>query len=176
MPYTKIRLRGTKYCESESYGQGDENGIFIDVFRLDNSPVNYILARWQYVCAKYYLAYALSKRSFRTASFKKRIMMYLTFPLRLRFVRHFIIGQSKKYGKDTDPYLACYYTRYRYHNSIIKREYLGKPNYVEFENTKVPIPQRWHEYLSYIYGDYMTPPPAKEQVGLHLKGVDFGKY
>ena len=34
---------------------------------------------------------------------------------------------------------------------------------VPFEDIEVRIPKRYHEYLTYIYGDYMTPPPPEKR-------------
>lgn len=36
---------------------------------------------------------------------------------------------------------------------------------VPFEDTKVRLPKYYDEYLTYIYGDYMTPPPADKRQG-----------
>ena len=52
----------------------------------------------------------------------------------------------------------------------------GKPCRVPFEDTMLPVPERYHDYLTQLFGDYMTPPPADQQVGLHSIEIDFGKY
>jgi len=36
---------------------------------------------------------------------------------------------------------------------------------VEFEGHLLPAPQKWHEYLTATYGDYMTPPPPEKRNG-----------
>ena len=40
-------------------------------------------------------------------------------------------------------------------------EYVMMP----FEDTEVRVPKCYHEYLTYMYGDYMTPPPVSERDG-----------
>lgn len=39
--------------------------------------------------------------------------------------------------------------------------------YVEFEDTKMPIPKGYDEYLTIVFGDYMTPPPKEKQKPHH---------
>ena len=47
---------------------------------------------------------------------------------------------------------------------------------IPFSDFNVKIPSGYREYLTQMFGDYMTPPPAEQQVGLHLINVVFGKY
>ena len=42
-------------------------------------------------------------------------------------------------------------------------DYLEMP----FNDFKVRVPVGYHEYLTYAYGDYMTPPPPEKQVMTH---------
>ena len=36
-----------------------------------------------------------------------------------------------------------------------------------FEGLEVMIPQKYDEYLTRLYGDYMTPPPPEKRIGHH---------
>lgn len=38
---------------------------------------------------------------------------------------------------------------------------------VEFEGERFMAPARYHDYLTHIYGDYMTPPPVEKRVPYH---------
>lgn len=176
MPVSKIRLKGTVYSELDMSEIENQNGIFIDVFKLNNVSQKPIVAKWQYFCAKYYLSYALSARSYNSASFKKKVLMWLASPLKLKPLRTLVLGQVEQYNAGDTGIYGCFYTPYRYHNSVVPSKYVGKPTYVDFEDTKMPVPQNWDKYLSYIYGDYMTPPPPEKQKGPHLTNIDFGKY
>ena len=66
--------------------------------------------------------------------------------------------------------------RYRLKTSFYKKSIFGNPVKVSFEDTQLPVPERCDEWLTQIFGDYMTPPPIEKQVGLHMLKVDFGKY
>jgi lipopolysaccharide cholinephosphotransferase len=38
---------------------------------------------------------------------------------------------------------------------------------LDFEGGKYEAPLRYHDYLTAIYGDYMTPPPENKRVSPH---------
>lgn len=42
----------------------------------------------------------------------------------------------------------------------------------KFGEKELPVPSLWHEYLSGVYGDYMTPPPIEKRTR-HGLGVSF---
>ena len=47
----------------------------------------------------------------------------------------------------------------------------------KFEDTEFCIPEKYHELLTSLYGDYMTPPPPEKRTGKHdVLKYDFGKY
>ncbi len=102
--------------------------------------------------------------------------MYLSIPLRMRFLRSFFEEQVVKYNNRETDYCGCFGARFKYKNCFYKKDYFSNPVYVPFEDTRLPVPEKYDELLTQIYGDYMTPPPIKEQVGSHLKGIDFGDY
>lgn len=175
--YSKVRLKGTKFEESECYGDDDDKkGIFVDVFKLDNAPDSSILRKWQYACGKYLLCYCLLKRSYKNASFKKKTFMALATPLRIKFLRNFMANQLVKYNSSDTTMFASFGARFRYKNSFYKKELYANPLYLPFEDTTLPVPEKYDELLTQIYGDYMTPPPVNERQGWHMLKVDFGEY
>ena len=102
--FSKIKLHGTRLEEYEgSCIPEDRRGIYIDVFKMDNVSNNPIIARWQYLCGKYYLCYQLATRTYKSANFKKRLMMMLSYPLRLKFLRNLIIKQTVMYNNKKQP-------------------------------------------------------------------------
>lgn len=175
--FSKIKLKGTKIIEYEGVDVNDEkNGIFVDLFVLDNSPSNKILQFFQYVSAKVYLSYLLSVRTYKSASFKKRLLMFLSFPLKWKPIRDFFRWGAEHYNSRKTDYLGFFYGRTKLKNSIIDRKVYGKPLRVPFEDISLPVPELYDAYLTHLFGDYMTPPPVKERQGLHILKVDFGVY
>ncbi len=175
--YTKIKLVGTKIIEYEGYSDGDNHdGIFVDVFRLDNSPSNKLSQGIQYLFAKLYLCYLLSVRTYRSASLGKRIMIFLSFPLKWKPIRNMVRWAVERYNTKQTDYYGFFYGRTRFKNCFMPRAFYGTPLRVPFENMMLPVPEQYHDYLTHLFGDYMTPPPVEQQVGLHCIEVDFGDY
>ena len=177
MPFSKIKLLGTVFEEPSMYYDSPEHrGIFVDIFRLENVSNSKIGQKWQYFCGEVFLCYCLSKRGFDNPSLKKKLLIAASFPLKVKCIRNFFKKQVERYRNKKTDYVGMFGGRYRLHNAIYKRSEFCNPVRVPFEDTMLPVPSGYDAILTQIFGDYMTPPPVKEQVGLHLSGVDFGKY
>ena len=177
MLFSKIRLKGTYFEEpGASDTDKEKRGIFLDVFKLDNAPSSSLKKKWQYVCGKYLLCYCLSQRGYKEASLKKKILMALAMPLKVKSLRKYFEHQLVKYNNQNTKEYGTFGERYRFKATFYSKILFGKPFYVPFEDTMLPVPEKYDEMLTQLFGDYMTPPPEKERVGWHLKGIDFGKY
>lgn len=179
MYYSKVILKGTTVTEDVPNNYGPEaQGIFVDVFKMDNVPSSKILSFWQYFCAKYFLCYQLLTRSggISHLPFRKQIMIVLSIPLRIKCIREFFKNQVEKYNNVNTQFVGFFYGRTNFRTSIVKKVVFGKPLRVPFEDTQLPVAQKYDEYLTHVFGDYMTPPPIEKQKGLHILSVDFGDY
>lgn len=173
--FTKIKLKGTHLKEIGGVFDRDHDGIYLDVFKLENSPSGKVSQRLQYVLAKYFLCYQLSVRTFKDVDIKKKLMMLASYPLRIKCLRKAVQNYIEGFG-ETSSYYGSFYFRTRLKTAFTRKEVFGKPVYKQFEDMMLPVPEKWDEYLAQMFGDYMTPPPVEKQVGLHLIDVDFGKY
>ena len=174
--FSKVKLKGTHLTEKGvKMSDSEHDGIYIDVFKLENAPSSRFSQWIQYVEAKYFLCYQLSKRGFEEAGLKKRIMMALALPLKWDWFRNRLKDSIEKYGNGTE-YYGSFYFRTRFRNAFTKKNVFGKPILKKFEDVMLPVPEHYHEYLTQMFGDYMTPPPVDAQVGYHLVNVDFGEY
>lgn len=177
MPFSKLKLRGTVFKEPSGYSdESGEEGIYVDVFKLENAPSSKLGQMWQYFCAKYLLCNCLLRRGWKQASWSKRLMMIASTPLNNGLIRRFFKYQVEKYNNHDTDYRLFFAGRYRWSTSFYHKSLLGKPQMVQFEDTCLPVPEKYDEWLKQIFGDYMTPPPVEKRVGLHLIDVDFGKY
>lgn len=52
-----------------------------------------------------------------------------------------------------------------YEDALIDKYIYGNPIEVEFEGYKLPVPEKYDEYLTKCYGDYMKLPPEHERIG-----------
>lgn len=63
MPFSKIKMRGTVLKDPSGFvNDSGEQGIFVDIFKLENAPSSKIGQAWQYFCAKYLLCNCLLRR------------------------------------------------------------------------------------------------------------------
>lgn len=173
--FTKIKLRGTHLNEKGASFDSDHDGIYLDVFKMENAPSGRIRQLFQYVKAKYFLCYQLSENGFEGKGFKEWLMLLGAKPLKYRVFREWIKKSIEKYNDDTE-YYGSFYFRSRFKNAFTKKSVFGTPHLTMFENLQLPIPEYYDEYLTQMFGDYMTPPPPEKRVGYHLISVDFGKY
>ncbi len=61
---------------------------------------------------------------------------------------------------DTSEYVA-YFSTYRSAKIISPRKWFDDYYYADFEDFKIRLPKGIHEYLTQLFGDYMTPPPPE---------------
>lgn len=176
--YSKIKLKGTYFEEIENNNGGKDNeyGIFIDVFKIDNTSDKRWQQRIQYAFAKYRVCYGHLLRTYKTASWQKKLFMVLSYPMKIGAIRRFVIRQSERYnGKDTE-YIASFYESKRFKKCIFKRTTFGTPQYLPFEDMRLPVQADYDNYLTISFGDYMQLPPEKDRQLKHLLNIDFGKY
>lgn len=177
MPFSKIKLRGTRFEEPGQFANPEgECGIFLDVFKVENAPSSSIGQKWQYFCAKYFLCYCLLERGWSEISGKKKLMMMAAYPLKIKWLRNLLRNQTEKWNDKDAKYRFFWAGRYRFAKAFYDKAIFNGAIYVPFEDTKLPVPEKYDKWLTQIFGNYMTPPPAREQVVLHFQGVDFGKY
>lgn len=65
----------------------------------------------------------------------------------------------KKYPLERSDYIVNFMgqTSYRF-NELFPKEVYGKTAYYPFEDMMLPGPEKYDEYLTSLYGDYMKPP------------------
>ena len=56
---------------------------------------------------------------------------------------------------------------------VIPLSYVGTPKLYDFEDTQFYGVEKYDEYLTRIYGDYMTPPPEDKRGGHSIGFVDY---
>ena len=177
MYFSKVKLRGTYVKEIGGCNYDDgKSGIFLDVFKLDNTPNNRFLQIIQYSLAKYFTCYQLAQRNYHSSSFKKKMMVMLSYPLKISVLRKYLIKYVDHWNNSDTNYLGFFYSRTTFKTGIMERQIYGSPKRVPFEDLLLPIPEHYHEYLTHMFGDYMKLPPIEQRQGLHMISINFGKY
>lgn len=177
MMYSKIRLKDTFVKDREEYQGTPEKcaGIWIDVFKLDYVSNCRTIQIWQYVCGKFYNAYTLRKRGYKSAPVIKKTIMALTFILDFPPLRKFVLHQTVRYNNKKTEYIGSFWESTRLKNFILPASVYGTPLYVPYDDTRLPVPEQYNTYLTHLFGNYMILPPENKRKR-HISEIDFGNY
>ena len=176
LPCLKIRLVGTSMIE-KGKANSEYNQIFLDVFRLEKAPDSVWMQKKQYFFSKIWVAYMLGKHGYEASTRYKRLLMHFSKILNIPLVRWWVQREIFKYNQESpDNVYACLWGTTRFANSFTRKDIYGKPLYVPFENIQLPVPERYDEYLTQFFGNYMQLPPVEKRIAPHIVSVDFGKY
>ncbi len=183
LPFLKLKIRGTHYCEEMAKQAGINDEIFIDIFPFDNAPDNYVTQKIQSAKIWLFKKILLLRCGYNLDSdniIKRVIYSLIKATSMLRSIDHWKTACHRemiKYNtKDTRNVIslggAYPYGKELKENSIIKETILH-----DFEDLKLSIPRQYNRYLSEIYGDYMQLPPISQQSGRHdVIKTDLGSY
>lgn len=176
--YAKLRDSSTTYIENFYAAQRINHGVWIDIFPIDGrsrrKKPNRFLARLQGLrfWANVYLCYPYAfRRKIRAKTFFIDIILnlfaFLFFPFNIFLYRNrYVDWWSKRIKYDEATYVGIIGDYYINH-AIWPKEWTDDKIMMKFEDIEVAIPKEYDKYLTYIYGDYMTPPPNNKQVGHH---------
>lgn len=175
--YAKIRLNNTDFPESTNAHCLQHRGIFIDIFPYDYVPKNAWLRRYHRL--KLYIISRVCEikydYKFETLSFKGRIFQILCIIL-VNFIEkdHAVLSREKllqKYNENPTGYIG------NWPFSDYPIDLLNKFTQINFEGIKFYVPNDYHTFLTYAYGDYLTPPPEEQRLPhTNLTTIKFGPY
>ena len=86
-------------------------------------------------------------------------------------LRHAVAAQRELFASCKESALVTNYCSAWGEREVVPEEWYGDGTFLMFEGLKVRVPSEYHEVLTQIYGDYMTPPPPEQQIGHHYAEV-----
>ena len=173
---SKLRMNGTSYIESSLKDWDMHHGIYVDIFILHTCPDNK-LAQWhQCLWAKYVIMKGLANRGYNRRKgflgFALKVMRL--FPKNM-WVKHGL-KQVYKYRNKKTKYFCNFMGKAVFKNAIYKREWFEPSVYAPFEKVQLKIPENLHDFLTFRFGDYMTPPsPERIKWEQHAESWDIDK-
>lgn len=156
----------------EDYLRDDiNNGVWIDLFPMDGLPEDEGerrahlegLRATQKTMEKVVRPYHLCANPLRLA---KRAVLWCVYHGRdYRAMANDMDGRAKKYayGLSDDVAVSVFDGWKR----VFKRAWFEKTVLLPFAGYEFCAPADWDAVLTYMYGDYMTPPPKEQQVSHH---------
>lgn len=179
--YAKLRRNGTRYVQYQFQHLPMHQGIYVDIFPLDGATRSglkswlqrslILILRTANKAVNYGNSLAFIKSH---PSPLRRIQYYLLFPvLRLApkgllhrlYTKALTLWNSPETAEVT--YLASVVTHRMYENYRLPKRQLAETTLLKFEGHSFPAPKCYDEWLSNIYGDYMTYPPKNLRRGHH---------
>ena len=178
---TRIIHTETKVIEERIGNELKYTHASIDIFPIDGTPNNFLARKFYYFRVMYHralmsLCYKDSIDRSRPRSKIEKIFLWfmlklpiekLTTPYKQKckidkLLRKHKIDKSKYIGN----IMGAYRTR-----EIVPKDYYGEGKLYDFEGLKLRGVDKYDEYLSYTYGNYMELPPEDKQK-THFKIVE----
>lgn len=178
LPFAKFVDNNTtvwEYCEHEFL-----LGVYVDVFPLNHveGDMNKILKyhkKYAKICVRYFggkwrlftmATIRMSLKTFASTRFWFKNLL-LAKPLRRYYSKKFWDAE-KQLKESKGDFFINYFTHYPMERELIRKEWVEKTVRMPFEDTEINMMQGYHEYLTQMFGDYMTPPPPEARVTHHL--------
>lgn len=180
--FAKLRLNDTVFATSFAKTHKEmHNGLAFDIFCHDKTANSKIGQKLHLGMTLFTRALVFNKWNNRKAENNSKIQSVVTdfckriFPLRFSLwleKKALVFFKNKKNAK----YLYDGMGRNIY-NGVFPIDYLDEAIYVDFEGCKLPVPKKYDEYLTFLYGDYMELAPLSTRLGCHeITLCDIGKY
>ncbi len=168
-----ITIRDTQTTCIKPYQQDLDipHGLALDVLPLDYYPANGLSRKKQVIAALVYslfCAQTIPEKHGGIMKWGSQALLTLIPSKKLRYkIWKKAEAEMTKYTKDesdgiTELCSGPYYMKKKYPISSFE-DALWLP----FEDTELPIPIGYDDYLKTAFGDYMTPPPVEKQVAHH---------
>ena len=168
-----ITIRDTQTTCIKPYQQDLDipHGLALDVLPLDYYPANGLSRKKQEIAALVYslfCAQTIPEKHGGIMKWGSQALLALVPSKKLRYkIWKKAEAEMTKYTKEesdgiTELCSGPYYMKKKYPISSFE-DALWLP----FEETELPIPVGYDDYLKTAFGDYMTPPPVEKQVAHH---------
>lgn len=157
----KIRMNNTAFVEGWTKDWDMHQGIYVDIFVLDECPQNEKIQDLNYKIRQYT---ECTRRGIYNKENTKGLVKNIIRPIVknnmiLNTWKALVYNPCKK-----DKKLCIDRNSFGY---VFPYDVFGEPRRVEFEGHMLNVPEKAEEYLTYYYGDFMTLPPVEKRVSHH---------
>ncbi|NMA75175.1 MAG: LicD family protein [Bacteroidales bacterium] len=156
------------------------SGFAVDIFPLDGIPSCERLGKLHFKRIQFYRRIVSSYFYSDLGTFRKyenrKFNLYFRLGVRklIKSMPSFMINSvEKRFSKLLTKYdydhseKVCNFLGAWGWRETVPRSFFGKGSEVTFETHSFVGPEKWHEYLSSIYGDYNILPPKEKRVSHH---------
>lgn len=168
--FITIRDNDTTAIKPYQKGLNISHGVALDILPLDGCPDGKARKK-QVIWALIYSLFCSQVIPQKHGGLKKHIsklILGLFFSKKIRYkVWKYAEKQMTKYPISECNYITELCSGPYYMKKIYNKEWFEDNLYVDFENTKMPIPIGYDGYLKIAFGDYMTLPPEDKRKPHH---------
>ncbi len=165
-PHALIRIKNSHviFKSRKSKYKPKYDGIYLDIFPLDNAPQSERLQEKQMKKIKFirkiinFKDAPLYSRNNLAKKIIKRTVSFLLSPLPLTYLNKKMDLTMQKYNSPNATHLVSMASHYSYKKQYMPKEIYGTPIRIKYEKFSLCAPAKTHEYLSQIFGDYMKLP------------------
>lgn len=159
LSFMKMRDITTTLVEESNKDKDITYGVYIDIFPIVGVPKNKIKRK----ILEINRAFALSAN----CNVINNSFLYFIFKIILKIVgKKNVLNICRKncvkYSCDDYDDWCSIFDGDGMAINMTTRDIMGKPKRVKFEDTQLPIPEKYDEYLKNIYGDYMKIPTLEQ--------------
>lgn len=175
MFFSKLRMNGTTFLESDTRTRNMHHGVYVDIMCLNNVSGNIAYRFMQYLAARCLTAESLSRRGYSTDSRLKLFALSVSRVCVRGPVRRALLGIVRSRNSRKTHLVGHFFGKARFSKTSFPKAYLGKPRYVPFEGSLLPVPEKVEEYLAMRYGNsYMDIPSvgSNDRYPIHAAFVD----
>ena len=185
--FTKIIKRGTTFEGLFSSKNDELNGIFIDIFPIDNVPDNKLIKAYKGInadCLAYISSqvYSYCNRTLESKEALRRTGR-MNYSIRTIIGKIFSIkspdwwferfDRCVQYSKQNTRYCTVAPGRKHYFGEVIEREKILPVHHAEFCGLDVALFNDIDAYLSNLFGNYMEIPPVEKRERHSIKKLEF---
>lgn len=173
---TKIRKENTTFIQAVDTPRLYHTGIFIDIFPADKMPnkgIKRILFKINCIFYQLYTKEYIPKASNLAGKLIAVLALKMVPKRKRKRVRSILFSHINRYNDD-DSLSTVFIGTIASINMPLPNNLLDEFVELKFEDNNFLCMKEWDTYLSTEYGDYMTPPPLEERVGIHdIQIIDF---
>lgn len=187
MPFAKVRLNGTQYIENVFEKAQMHQGIYVDVFPYDVWPEKKKKQKKLWRSRLYLQAMIMMKCHYMKFKSNKA-WKYILKSIMFTFIKFFSLFHSKKslikkYEKNAEMFNSFesdevfeQTVNFKFGYWVVPKTCFENLIKLTFEDDTFKCPENFDEYLTKVYGDYMTLPPEEKRLKGHdIIKVDFGE-
>lgn len=160
LSFAKMRDINTTLIEKSNKDIDITYGIYIDIFPFVGVPDNKIKRKLLKINRAFTLSANINIINNKFLAFIFRFILKI---VGKKNILRICTKNCLKYKCSDYDTWSCIFDADGFECDFTTKDIMGKPKRVKFEDTFLPVPEKYHEYLTYVYGNYMKV-PSKEEI------------